>query len=68
MQKNDCLKLRECPFCGGEAKVAKTELEGFEIRCTKCPCDFGRFWFVTEVEAVEAWNRRAGEDGKHEAD
>ena len=51
-------ELKPCPFCGGEAKIAETEIGGFELRCKDCPCDFGRFWFPTEIEAVEAWNRR----------
>ena len=55
-------ELKRCPFCGGEAKIDNTDLLGVEVRCTVCPCDVGRYWFVTEEKAAAAWNRRVGDD------
>ena len=56
------MKLKPCPFCGGEAKIGSTDIFGFEVRCTVCPCDVGRYWFVKKEEAVTAWNRRFSDD------
>lgn len=69
--------LKPCPFCGGEACV-KTSATTYtpssptaKVYCKKCNSstalytDFrkdGTFLF----DAIDAWNRRAGEDGKHE--
>lgn len=60
MQKNDYLKLRNCPFCGGESEIFRGITYGFhylyEPRCIKCECALGIY--NTEEQAVEAWNRR----------
>ena len=58
--------LKPCPFCGGKAKTKKETLGTWKVRCTKCSAEVGRYWFKTEKFAVEAWNRRAGEEDKHE--
>lgn len=55
--------LRECPFCGGEAKIdiAPTE-DGYRVACKRifgCGAKFE--WFDKENEAIEAWNNRATE-------
>ena len=71
--------LKPCPFCGGEACV-KTSTTTYtpsiptaKVYCEKCNSstasyiDFrkdGTFLF----EAIDAWNRRAGEEGQHETD
>lgn len=56
-------QLKPCPFCGGEAKVRETDIGGFYVYCTKCPCDFGRYWFVTKEQAIKAWQKsRVGEE------
>ena len=52
-------ELKPCPFCGGEAKLAEGELGQWIVRCTKCPCDVGRYWFSRKADAKKAWNRRA---------
>ena len=53
--------LKPCPFCGGEAKIRETDIGGFHVCCTNCPCDYGRYWFSTKRLAAIAWNRRAHE-------
>lgn len=52
------MKIKPCPFCGGEAIVEKTDVAFFRVRCKECACDIGRHWFMVEDKAIEAWNRR----------
>lgn len=51
------MKLKPCPFCGGEAMLEQgaTELDNF-IYCSKCRA--GTRIFNTKNSAVKAWNRR----------
>lgn len=64
------MKLRECPFCGGEAEMGSARScyngwrpEGFIPRCKDTKC-IGRSYrkFHTERAATIAWNRRVGDD------
>lgn len=50
-------KLRECPFCGGEAfeYYSGSQLEFCEVVCKECGCRSKR---NTEAEAIAAWNNR----------
>lgn len=54
-------KLKPCPFCGGEAHISKDD-GYYTIRCSKCPADFGRYWFPSgnrkKDEMIKTWNRR----------
>ncbi|MDE7104660.1 MAG: Lar family restriction alleviation protein [Ruminococcus sp.] len=54
------IKLKPCPFCGREAilkeKVSKDEIR-YYVLCGKCMSK--SHMFVTEKDAVDAWNRRA---------
>lgn len=60
------LKLRECPFCGGKAELFHS-YDGYHcVQCTCCAC--GTIHVRTERAAIRMWNRRAGEEGKNEAD
>ena len=56
---NDSRKLRECPFCGGEAEV--TPIAWNIIQCTQCTCQLIVLPLpegATEEYAIEAWNTR----------
>ncbi len=69
------IKLKPCPFCGGEAiafkcKVWSTEdnrdVEKWFARCinllSECDIVPETCEHDTEDEAAEAWNRRAGDE------
>ena len=63
--------LKPCPFCGSK------DTGVYEIRSENCStfryilcrtCGAKSQAFFQERNAVEAWNRRAGKEDKHEAD
>lgn len=66
------IKLKTCPFCGGEAKVFKYRkarksfgtLFSYEVECVYCFVRTGRY--PSEEKAVNAWNRR--KDGERNDD
>ena len=68
------IKLKPCPFCGGEAYFRKPQKEkggafvSVGVECKKCgayPYSTLCYEFLSESELQEAaaksWNRRAGE-------
>ena len=65
-------ELRECPFCGGKARW---DMKNKAPQCSKClatiPSGGGilRKWFYESgymAYMAALWNRRAGEEDKHE--
>jgi C4-type Zn-finger protein len=67
-------ELKPCPFCGGEAKLSKRDVEpqgdpwyGSKVElfpeCQNCACvKFDKYWhegFSDRDEAITAWNTRA---------
>jgi len=54
------IKLKPCPFCGGEAQIKGTTMRGaIWISCRSCWAEtFGAY---SEEEAIGQWNRRAGD-------
>lgn len=57
----DELKLRPCPFCGGEAYMVDAEIDGrahYIVKCGTCYSTSGVMQ-LSRPEAVAAWNRRA---------
>lgn len=53
-------KLRECPFCGGQANIIEEPILGaYQVYCTECPVNVGRYWFFEEEDAIKAWNKRS---------
>lgn len=75
-------KFKPCQFCGGKSIVITNckELEACEnfkecgnAEYVSVVCDFNQGgcgassgYRPNIKEAIEAWNRRAGEEGKHE--
>ena len=66
------IKLKTCPFCGGEAAVVKWRkamaylpvIDSYQVVCAYCDCRTARH--PSKEKAVDVWNRR--EDGeKHES-
>lgn len=64
----DEIKLKQCPFCGGEAELVYTTTSTPKpyVKCKfgamltpKCEACMYPWMYDTEEEAVEAWNRRA---------
>lgn len=49
------MKLKPCPFCGGEAKVIDIGCPPRELYCMRCGARINR---RNEKECVDAWNRR----------
>ena len=56
------IKLRKCPFCGGEAEINYT-FQHFEasywVECTECKARTKKEQW--KIWAVEAWNRRCND-------
>ena len=63
-------KLKPCPFCGAIPDIKRLHLSNhkisFSIVCfnTNCFVKPMSEWFNTEEKAIEAWNRRANNEGK----
>ena len=53
------MKLRNCPFCGGEAYL-ESDYELVRVECNGCGAITKSFERIDEAEA--AWNRRVGDD------
>lgn len=53
-------KLKECPFCGGNAKISDSLIhcgkQMYQPLCLDCDAELG--YFDTLGEAVAAWNTR----------
>ena len=56
------IKLKPCPFCGSKAEllIVPGKMTKWAVRCTKCYANNGTF--VSDHDAVEAWNKRAEPD------
>lgn len=72
MQNKDLPKLRECPFCGGEASVSQgcslfEKSQQYEfVSCELCGGRTSKFFHCqygieARNEAINAWNRRAND-------
>ena len=56
-------KLKPCPFCGGKARIERTDCIG-SINyhygyCIQCGARTDEY--ATKKGAIEAWNKRVGE-------
>ena len=69
--------LKPCPFCvgeieerGGQCNYGK-KIMTLDLKCKECGTvfKFKTKWQVNPyTEAIESWNRRAGEEDKNETD
>lgn len=56
------MKLKPCPFCGGEAKLWSGNIDDdyldvyYDVYCTACNCMTPKFH--AEESAITFWNRR----------
>ncbi|MBR3690500.1 MAG: Lar family restriction alleviation protein [Eggerthellaceae bacterium] len=56
MSTNDYQKLRECPFCGWEAKLHRVFIsKAAFVSCKNCESTSP---LTTEAEAIKTWNTR----------
>lgn len=56
------MELKPCPFCGSEARIVTNYVGSVYIRCTNIyKCGVRQEGWDMEEDAIEAWNRRAGE-------
>ena len=53
-------ELKQCPFCGADAKIESYSDKEYLAMCTEC---YGMIenWFEQREEAVNAWNKRVNE-------
>ena len=63
--------LKSCPFCGEKARIREATIEeqgsvvnGYFSKYCGCPNCWSEKWGQTAKEAVEKWNRRAGDESR----
>jgi len=54
-------ELKPCPFCGGKAETTRCWTGHYQVWCTQCAAVQMGSFYDSEAEAIEAWNKRAGE-------
>ena len=52
------MRLKPCPFCGGEAEFETYGGTACAVTCRKCRCGTPTVSLNDGERAVEAWNRR----------
>lgn len=57
------IKLKPCPFCGGEARIVGAIGSVFWVRCTKCGAETQNE--LSQQQAAEAWKPSHREDIVH---
>jgi len=50
------LRMKSCPFCGGEAYLADTWDGRIAVKCTLCGC--GTVHYKQKESAIHQWNQR----------
>ena len=64
------IKLKPCPFCGGEAILKRDRIGLYCVKCTNCGCmttfqfDFGEGEEVSGRKAADVWNRRIDNESR----
>ena len=58
-------ELKSCPFCGSRA-ILHERTDGFYVDCASqfgiCKVLPATWIYKTEEEAIDAWNRRVGDE------
>lgn len=54
-------ELKPCPFCGGEKPIVRHGKYMWWIECSEDACRASSGGKPRKNEAIEAWNRRAGD-------
>lgn len=53
------MKLKPCPFCGGEAEVWHNNVEEYKLYTAQCMnCGVSTPYYLHEEVAIVAWSRR----------
>ncbi len=56
-------KLKPCPHCGGKVRIVVSPIKGtYMFICDKCGADVCFYGTEYGQKAVEAWNRRTGNE------
>ena len=57
--------LKPCPFCGGKPQIKYNYVAQKKKQwAVQCRCGARFFFTDRQYKAIEAWNRRAGEEDK----
>lgn len=59
------MELKPCPFCGKKAEVIELKSERpweYFVACTRDKCVEQRRLYRSKKSAVDAWNRRKGDE------
>ena len=62
-EKRTMIELKSCPFCGELPKLYRNDVHEYRVECLnmRCACLPRTWFFDTEEEVIEAWNRRVDE-------
>lgn len=61
MKTDDEVKLKPCPFCGGEPRWGTSPDEGHFIECSRCGSSTNLTYYLKDDasrDVAEKWNRR----------
>lgn len=64
------IKLKPCPFCGGEPVLKRDRIGIYCVQCTNCGCmttfqfDFGEGEEASKRKAADVWNRRVVDESR----
>ena len=65
MDRSTDVEMKPCPFCGHKGFVEVHTFHAlaptYGVVCLKCGAHTSP-WYYSEAKAVEAWNRRIGEE------
>lgn len=64
------MKIKSCPFCGGEAELITRQgktydgrvYDCYRVTCKNVDCEVTTFDFSTPKKAVRVWNRRFSDE------